>query len=156
MNDSLAVIAPADTAIGPPSATARRLVDASVSANTRRAYAGALRRLDAWLNGRLLDDVSLSPPTSPSSMTVAVARGRLDGAIAGLLFMSGMRRSEVSALRWSDGEAYGSVWRSSYSAGSMAASRTTSSARRVPRTVTSSFQSGFTMSLIRPAGTSTR
>ena len=44
--DSLAQIAPADTAIGPPSAPARRLVDASVSDNTRRAYAGALRRLD--------------------------------------------------------------------------------------------------------------
>ena len=43
---SLAVIAPAETAIGPPNATARRLVNASVSDNTRRAYAGALRRLD--------------------------------------------------------------------------------------------------------------
>ena len=39
--DSLAVIAPADTAIGRPIATARRLVNASVSANTSRAYAGA-------------------------------------------------------------------------------------------------------------------
>ena len=48
-------------AIGPPSATARRLVDASVSANTpRRAYAGALGRLDAWLDGRQLDDASLA------------------------------------------------------------------------------------------------
>ena len=28
--------------------------------------------------------------------------GRLDAVIAGLLFMAGMRRSEVSALRWSD------------------------------------------------------
>ena len=43
---SLAQIAPADTAIGRPSATARRLVDASVSANIRRAYAGALGQLD--------------------------------------------------------------------------------------------------------------
>ena len=51
MNDSLARIAPADTAIGRPSATARRLVDASVSANTSRAYAGALGQLDAWLDG---------------------------------------------------------------------------------------------------------
>ena len=33
---------------------------------------------------------------------VAAARGRLDAVIAGLLFMAGMRRSEVSALRWSD------------------------------------------------------
>ena len=51
VNDSLARIAPADTAIGRPSATARRLVDASVSANTSRAYAGALGQLDAWLDG---------------------------------------------------------------------------------------------------------
>ena len=42
VKDSPAQIAPADTAIGRPSATARRLVDASVSTNTRRAYAGAL------------------------------------------------------------------------------------------------------------------
>ena len=41
VKDSLAQIAPAATAIGPPSQTARRLVAASVSTNTRRAYAGA-------------------------------------------------------------------------------------------------------------------
>ena len=40
-NESLVQIAPAETAIGRPTATARRLVDASVSANTRRVYAGA-------------------------------------------------------------------------------------------------------------------
>ena len=34
---------------------------------------------------------------------VARERGRLDAVIAGLLFMAGMRRSEVSALRWADG-----------------------------------------------------
>ena len=33
---------------------------------------------------------------------VAAARGRLDAVIAGLLFMGGLRRSEVSALRWAD------------------------------------------------------
>ena len=60
VKDLLARIAPEETAIGPPSPTARRRVDAPVSANTRRAYAGALRRLDAWLDGRLLDDVSLA------------------------------------------------------------------------------------------------
>ena len=32
---------------------------------------------------------------------VAAERGRLDAVIVGLLFMAGMRRSEVSALRWS-------------------------------------------------------
>ena len=35
---------------------------------------------------------------------VAAARGRLDAVIAGLLFMGGLRRSEVSALRWADVE----------------------------------------------------
>ena len=90
-NDSLAQIAPADTAIGRPSATARRLVDASVSANTRRAYAGALRRLDAGLAGRPLDDVSLAAyiaelhdggrASSSAAMAVAAAcfRAKLAG-----------------------------------------------------------------------------
>ena len=31
-------------------------------------------------------------------------RGRLDAVIAGLLFMGGLRRSEVAALRWADVE----------------------------------------------------
>ena len=51
MKDSPAQIAPAETAVGRPTATARRLVYASVSANTRRAYAGALGQLDTWLDG---------------------------------------------------------------------------------------------------------
>lgn len=33
---------------------------------------------------------------------LALERGRLDAVIAGLLFMAGMQRSEVSALRWAD------------------------------------------------------
>ena len=36
------------------------------------------------------------------SEEVALERGRVDAVIAGLLFMAGMRRSEVSALRWAD------------------------------------------------------
>ena len=51
MNDLPARIDSDETAIGRPTPTARRLVEASVSPNTRRAYAGALRRLDAWLDG---------------------------------------------------------------------------------------------------------
>ena len=181
MTDSLVAIVSAETAIGRPTATARRLVDASISANTRRGYAGALRRLDAWLDGRPLEDARLAAylaelhdagrAPSSASMTVAAARfraklagqpspageltarvlagyrrsagdrgrgqarpfnaadlaavlatchlprrrgrgvesdqvaaerGRLDAVIAGLLFMAGMRRSEVSALHWSD------------------------------------------------------
>ena len=51
---------PEEAAIGRPTPTAHRLVEASVSPNTRRAYAGALRRLDAWLAGHELDDVALA------------------------------------------------------------------------------------------------
>ena len=39
VKDSLAVIAPVETAIGRPTATARRLVDVSLSPNIRSAYA---------------------------------------------------------------------------------------------------------------------
>ena len=52
VKDSLAVIAPSEMALGRPTATARRLVNASVSDNTRRAYAGAIGQLDALLDGR--------------------------------------------------------------------------------------------------------
>ena len=181
MNDLPARIDTEEAEIGPPTPTARRLVEASVSPNTRRAYAGALRRLDTWLAGRELHDVTLTAylaelhdagrASSSASMAVAAAcfraklagqpnpsgerttrvlagyrrtagdrgrgqagpfsasdlaavlatchrsrrrgrgvesdqvaaeRGRLDAVIAGLLFMAGMRRSEVSALRWAD------------------------------------------------------
>ena len=56
MNDSPARIDPEEAEIGRPTQTARRLVEASVSPNTRRAGAGALRRLD----GREFDDVALA------------------------------------------------------------------------------------------------
>ena len=61
---SSAAVTPALTirthSVGRPTPTAQRLVEASVSPNTRRAYAGALRRLDAWLDGRELHDVTLA------------------------------------------------------------------------------------------------
>ena len=60
MNDSPARTDPEEAALGRPTQTARGLVEASVSPNTRRAYAGALRRLDAWLDGRELNDMSLA------------------------------------------------------------------------------------------------
>ena len=161
--------------------TTRRLADASISRNTRRAYAGALRRLDAWRGAAPVDDASLAvylgelfeagraPATAAlavaavrfraklagqpdpageatarvlggyrrtaadrgrgqaaplsadglaailataarprtdgrgvESHTTAQRRGRLDAVIAGLLFMGGLRRSEVSALEWRD------------------------------------------------------
>ena len=161
--------------------TTRRLADASISVNTRRAYAGALARLDAWRGPAPVDDASLAvylgtiyeagraPATAAlavaaarfraklagqpdpagaatarvlggyrrtaadrgrgqaaplradglaailataerprtdgrgvESTTTAHRRGRLDAVIAGLLFMGGLRRSEVSALEWRD------------------------------------------------------
>ena len=179
----VAQVAPAGTAVGHQTATARHLVNASVSDNTRRAYAGALGQLDAWLDGRRFDDAALAAylaelhdagraassaamavaaarfrarlagqadpageqtarvlagyrrtagdrgrgqarPFSAADLAavlatchrprrrgrglesdqVAAARGRLDAVIAGLLFMGGLRRSEVSALRWADVE----------------------------------------------------
>ena len=179
--DSIAPTRTAAAELERPTPTARRLAEASISPNTRRAYSGALRRLDAWLAGHRLDDQALAAylaelhdqGRAPSSASPAVAavrfrarlagepsparertarilggyrrtasdrgrglrrgfgaadlaavlatchrprrrgrgvesdpvarkRGRLDAVIAGLLFMAGMRRSEVSALRWAD------------------------------------------------------
>ena len=54
----------AESAIGRPTATARKLVEASVSDNTRRTYAGALSQLDAWPNDRPLDDAALAAPAA--------------------------------------------------------------------------------------------
>ena len=161
--------------------TVRALADASLSANTRRAYVGALRRLDAWRAGEPLTDASLAAYVgslfesgrAPASAAMAVAavrfraklagepnpageatarvlggyrrtaadrgrgqahplttdglaailataerpradgrgvecpgtahrRGAVDAVIAGLLFMAGLRRSEVSSLAWRD------------------------------------------------------
>ena len=161
--------------------TTRKLVDASISLNSRLAYAGALRRLDTWRGTALVDDASLAvylgtifeagraPATAAlavaavrfraklagqpdpagectarvlagyrrtaadrgrgqaaplsadglaailataerprtdgrgvESHTTAQRRGRLDAVIAGLLFMGGLRRAEVSALEWRD------------------------------------------------------
>ena len=161
--------------------TTRRLADASLSRNTRRAYAGALRRLDAWRGAAPVDDASLAvylgalfeAGRAPATAALAVAavrfratlagqpapageatarvlggyrrtaadrgrgqaaplradglaailataerprtdgrgveapttahrRGRTDAVIASLLFMGGLRRSEVAAVRWAD------------------------------------------------------
>ena len=86
--------------------TTRRLADASISRNTRRAYLGALRRLDAWRGAAPVDDASLAAYLGAifeAGRTAADrGRGRLDAVIASLLFMGGLRRSEVSALEWRD------------------------------------------------------
>ena len=170
---------PGPLAVATP--TTRKLADASISLNTRRAYLGALARLDAWRGTATVDDALLAaylahvfesgraPATAAlavaavrfraklagqpdpagaatarvlggyrrtgsdrgrgqaaplsadglaailataerprtdgrgvESHTTAQRRGRTDAVIAGLLFMGGLRRSEVSALEWRD------------------------------------------------------
>ena len=103
MKDSPARTDPA--ALEPTAPTARRLVEASVSANTRRAYAGALRRLDAWLDGRELDDATLAAHLAElhdagraaASAAMAVAAACFRAKLAGHPAPAGERTARVLA-----------------------------------------------------------
>ena len=95
--DSLAQIVPAETAIGRPTATARRLVDASVSTNTRRAYAGALGQLDSWLAGRKLDDAALAAYLAEFHNAGRAASSSAATAVAGQTDPAGERTARVLA-----------------------------------------------------------
>ena len=105
MNDSPARIDPEQAAIGRPAQTARRLVEASVSPNTRRAYVEALQRLDAWLDGRELDDVALAAylaelhdaGRASSSASMAVAAACFRAKLAGQPAPAGERTARVLA-----------------------------------------------------------
>ena len=89
--DSLAPTRPAAAELERPTPTARHLAEASLSPNTRRAYSGALRRLDAWLAVRRLDDQALAaylaelhdqgraPASAATAVTGACFRARLAG-----------------------------------------------------------------------------
>ena len=100
---------PTRSAAAPPAARpappARRLVEASVSLNTRRAYSGALRRLDAWLAGRVLEDETLAgylaelheQGRAPSSASTAVAAARFRARLAGEQSPAGERTTRVLA-----------------------------------------------------------
>ena len=78
-------------AIPRPTATARRLVNASVSDNTQRTYADALGQLDAWLDGRRFDDAALAADLAElhdagraaSSAATAVAAARFRARLGG-------------------------------------------------------------------------
>ena len=71
--------------------TTRQLADASLSVNTRRAYAGALRRLDAWRGPAPLTDASLGvylgalfeAGRAPATAALAVAAVRFRAKLAG-------------------------------------------------------------------------
>ena len=71
--------------------TTRKLADASISLNTRRAYAGALRRLDAWRGDAPVDDALLAvylgtlfeAGRAPATAALAVAAVRFWAKLAG-------------------------------------------------------------------------
>ena len=99
MNDSPASD-PEEAAIGRPAATARRLVEASVSPNTPRAYAGAApsaRRLARRPRAARRDPGRL-PRRAPRRRPRLVER--LDGGYAAACFRSEARRSAHSRRRF--------------------------------------------------------
>ena len=71
--------------------TTRKLADASISVNTRRAYAGALRRLDAWRGAAPVVDASLAvylgelfeAGRAPATAALAVAAVRFRAKLTG-------------------------------------------------------------------------
>ena len=70
--------------------TTRKLADASISVNTRRAYAGALRRLDAWRGAAPVDDARAAylgelfeAGRAPATAALAVAAVRFRAKLAG-------------------------------------------------------------------------
>ena len=67
-----------------------------------RALAGGRGRGPARAFGAADLAAVLATGRSVESDEVALERGPLDAVIAGLLVMAGMRRSELSALRWAD------------------------------------------------------
>ena len=70
--------------------TTRKLADASLSVNTRRAYVGALRRLDAWRGPAPLTDARpaylgalFEAGRAPATAALAVAAVRFRARLAG-------------------------------------------------------------------------
>ena len=68
-----------------------RLINGSVSANTRRVYSSQLRKLDAWLDGRPLNDATLADyvgslyerGAASATPTQAIAACRFEARMAG-------------------------------------------------------------------------
>ena len=104
------------------------LAEASLSAATRRSYEGAIRRLQAWLCERPLDDASfeayighlhakgLSPATAASTMAAVRAAARANGielhlpgstaALAGYRrTSSGRGRGQAEGIQWHQADA---------------------------------------------------
>ena len=129
---SAATIARTSSAVAIP-ASARALAESSISTSTRRAYAGALRRLDAWVNGRNLDDAALAvyvaelhtAGKSPASINLAVSAVRFRAKITGApspigpatdRVLAGARRAsqdrgrgQVAGIRWEQADTAAAV-----------------------------------------------
>ena len=104
------------------------LIQASISASTRRAYRGALGRLDDWLDGRAPEDETLAAwiahlhgkGLSGSTASLAVAACRFRAKMAGLenpagpvtqRTLAGIRRSshgrgrgQVAGVTWDEAD----------------------------------------------------
>lgn len=117
------------------SAAAADLANAALADNTRRAYSGALRRLDEWLSGegRVLDDAAIADHlaarfaegVAPASLGLVVAAVRFTAKHAGLpdpagpvtfTVLKGARRKgadrgrgQVLGIRWSGADTIAAV-----------------------------------------------
>ena len=114
-------------------ASARALAAASLSANTRRAYARAIARLETYLAGRALDDAQLAAylavlfdaGRSPAAASQVVAAVRLRAKLLGLpsptaaatdRVLAGFRRAgrdrgrgQVAGVGWAQADAAASL-----------------------------------------------
>ena len=105
VTDSLARTGHVEAALDRPSSTARRLAEASITPNTRRAYSGAIRRLDTWLAGGPLDDQNLAAylaefhgaGRAPASAAMAAAAACFRARLAGEPSPAGERTARVLA-----------------------------------------------------------
>ncbi len=127
-----AAAATTTTAVAMPE-VARELADASISANTRRAYGGAVRRLSEHLDGVPLDDATLAAylaalfesGRSPATASMVVAAVRFQARLTGSespvgprtdRVLAGFRRAardrgrgQVAGVRWSQADAAAAV-----------------------------------------------
>ena len=105
MNGPLATNLASSTAAVAMPEVARELADASISANTRRAYGGAMRRLQDHLDGAPLTDASLAAylsalfeaGCSPATASMVVAAVRFQARLTGSESPVGPRTDRVLA-----------------------------------------------------------
>ena len=80
--------------------TTRKLADASISVNTRRAYLGALARVDAWLTDGVLAaylGAIFEAGRAPATAALAVAAVRFRAKLAGQADPAGEATARVLA-----------------------------------------------------------